>query len=207
LLPHGHPFILLILNNRAAARLKTGNHKECVDDCSQVIQCCKETTDRSHLTPAEQKEIKATLLKALIRRANAYESIEKWDSAKRDYQEVFQINPSMKMATEGIRRCNKVMGKTSLGGEKTVISTHSIQPASWDVRIGPSAMNSATTVADDLRLLVSDPSLNTKNGTSPESQRVQELRKQNHAKVQEETEKFRLKDDIDAKASYNISFH
>lgn len=53
------PNISTLLNNRAACHLKNGNSRGCIDDCSKSLE----------LVPVN--------LKALIRRAQAYETMEK----------------------------------------------------------------------------------------------------------------------------------
>jgi hypothetical protein len=53
------PNISTLLNNRAACHLKNGNSRGCIDDCTKSLE----------LVPVN--------LKALLRRAQAYESIEK----------------------------------------------------------------------------------------------------------------------------------
>ena len=82
-----------LLNNRAAACLKTGQFKTAVEDTCIVIDRVTSGDD---------------LKKALLRRANAYEALEKWEAAKNDYTRLMGLEPS-KVASDGFSRCNKVL--------------------------------------------------------------------------------------------------
>ncbi|VDI18766.1 sperm-associated antigen 1 [Mytilus galloprovincialis] len=81
--------ISLIYSNRAACYLKTG-------DCPHAIRDCTTALD---LVPHS--------IKPLLRRANAYEILERYRPAYADYKHVLSIDSSVDMALQGSARCSK----------------------------------------------------------------------------------------------------
>jgi len=88
-LPSGHRLLITLYNNRAAARLKIGDNKGAVEDCTMV-----QRVDNSDV-------------KSLLKRATAYEYLEKWDLARSDYETLLILDSSNKMASLGLNRCEK----------------------------------------------------------------------------------------------------
>ena len=131
-LPEGHLSLIPLLNNRAAARLKTGNYKECVVDCSLVESMSTRELeydgdlDDGTVTVEQVQEYKDSISKALLRRATAYENMEKWEEAGRDYKRALDWNPGAKGAHDGIRRCGKATTRgQSMEAEDKVRGNHS----------------------------------------------------------------------------------
>ena len=86
-----HPLLAVLYNNRAGARLKTGSYLEAINDCNQVQE----------LVPNE--------VKSLLRRAQAYEALEKWDEAQSDYRVILVIDPTVKSLSQSLLRCSKAL--------------------------------------------------------------------------------------------------
>ncbi|KAJ3211541.1 hypothetical protein HDU67_004444 [Dinochytrium kinnereticum] len=80
-----------ILNNRAAARLKIGEHNGVISDCNEV------------------QALNQDDLKSLLRRATAYEAKEKWDLAKNDYEVILAKDSSVKGVSQGLARVKKAL--------------------------------------------------------------------------------------------------
>ncbi|KAM4841738.1 mitochondrial import receptor subunit TOM34 isoform 2-T2 [Thomomys bottae] len=80
----------VLYSNRAACHLKDGNCTDCIKDC--------------------------TSMKPLLRRAAAYEALEKYPQAYVDYKTVLQIDNSVMSALEGINRMTRAL-MDSLGPE------------------------------------------------------------------------------------------
>lgn len=110
-LPSSHLQLVPILNNRAAARLKTGNYKECLGDCTAVEEMCTRELDYDDVSESQQVDYRDAIAKALLRRATAYEAMEKWDEAGRDYRKAVEWNAGAKGAAEGILRCGKALAR------------------------------------------------------------------------------------------------
>ncbi|KZP00280.1 hypothetical protein CALVIDRAFT_548511 [Calocera viscosa TUFC12733] len=93
-LPEGCGYRILLYNNRAAARLKTGNSPGVVEDCTVVLAIL--SLDGSDYKPDAEEEwdgvkLGDALVKALSRRAEAWEMREKWDKAAEDWQRVVTL--------------------------------------------------------------------------------------------------------------------
>ncbi|GAB9462563.1 hypothetical protein Gpo141_00000051 [Globisporangium polare] len=78
-------------SNRAACLIRLGRPEEAIDDCSQSI------------------ELSPNYVKALIRRAEAYEKLDKLDEALRDYDAVLKIDPTIRPAVAAHARIKKVV--------------------------------------------------------------------------------------------------
>ncbi|KAI9343046.1 hypothetical protein DFJ73DRAFT_661350 [Zopfochytrium polystomum] len=83
--------LIPLYNNRAAARLKTGNPRGAIEDCDAV----------QSMTPGEAK--------SLLRRATAWEALEKWEKAGEDYEKLLQIDPTMKGVSASLTRVKKAL--------------------------------------------------------------------------------------------------
>jgi hypothetical protein len=83
--------LIPLYNNRAAARLKTGEYRGVVDDCNAV------------------QSLDSRDLKSLLRRATAWEALEKWEDAKGDYEMLMSVDPSMKGVSLGLARVRKAL--------------------------------------------------------------------------------------------------
>ncbi|KAI5619467.1 mitochondrial import receptor subunit TOM34, partial [Silurus asotus] len=76
----------ILYSNRAASYLKDGNCSECIKDCSVSLE----------LVPFG--------IKSLLRRATAYEAIERYRQAYVDYKTVLQIDCNLPAAHDGTNR-------------------------------------------------------------------------------------------------------
>ncbi|KAK7810678.1 hypothetical protein U0070_013729, partial [Myodes glareolus] len=81
----------VLYSNRAACYLKDGNCTDCIKDCTSVLT----------LVPFS--------IKPLLRRACAYEALEKYTLAYVDYKTVLQIDNSVASALEGINRITRAL--------------------------------------------------------------------------------------------------
>lgn len=79
------------LANRAACRRQLYLPEECIADCNEVLA------------------IQPNHIKALIRRAQAYESMEKYQKALDDFQAASRQDPQAKVAYEGVARLRSSM--------------------------------------------------------------------------------------------------
>ncbi|KDQ15523.1 hypothetical protein BOTBODRAFT_65563 [Botryobasidium botryosum FD-172 SS1] len=132
LLPSGHLGLVPLLNNRALSRIKTGDHSGAAQDATAVIEVIGVDyhPDREAPLPAEVAEINLgdALVKALSRRANAYEMAEKWDKARDDWEKLAGINcgpAGSRVRDEAVRgagRCRKMVGV--IAGTESAAAPH-----------------------------------------------------------------------------------
>ncbi len=100
-LPKGHVDQIVLLTNRATARLKIGSSKEAVEDCTQSISLGAQND---------------TLGKTLGKRANGYEASERWKLALDDWytiqrggQNLIKGAGGIQLVSEGISRCERIL--------------------------------------------------------------------------------------------------
>ncbi|KAK6904801.1 hypothetical protein I203_105619 [Kwoniella mangroviensis CBS 8507] len=131
-LPEGHLFLVPLHNNRAAARLKLGDSSPAVEDCSLVIELIGPNYHPSKegpLPPDAAKEVKLFdgLVKALSKRAQAWEMGEKWKNALEDWEKLICMDLSIlgagasstkNLAAEGARRSRKMLEGDGDGSAK-----------------------------------------------------------------------------------------
>ena len=216
-LPSGHANLVPLLNNRAAAHLKNGKFKEAVQDTTIITDQCRRDLE-CDLTADEQRETRDALSKALLRRATAFENMEKYDDALQDYRACMEHHSGAKGASEGIRRCTQAISRKTKPVADPVAPNHSSAPQqqssqagvpkqdSFDPFAGGPAQQqqSATSALADLGLFasgptISGPSSSNATGNNFKSENVERLREKERAKEKEDEEKLRAKDGVDAR--------
>jgi len=85
----------VLMSNRAACFMTntTQNYNEAIVDCSNAL------------------EINPNYLKALIRRGQAYEAIEKFKLALQDMKQVLQLDPANTVASQAVHRITTTLKK------------------------------------------------------------------------------------------------
>lgn len=77
--------------NRAACHQQVHAYKAVISDCNEAL-----AIDANHV-------------KALLRRAIAYEGLEKWAAALEDYNLVNRLSPGMSNVSQGVLRCQRAI--------------------------------------------------------------------------------------------------
>ncbi|RNF02654.1 stress-inducible protein STI1-like [Trypanosoma rangeli] len=77
--------------NRAACHQQTRNYHLVINDCDKALV------------------INPTHVKALLRRAIAYEGLESWSKALNDYNQVNRAFPGMPAVSQGVLRCQRAL--------------------------------------------------------------------------------------------------
>ncbi|KAF9516794.1 hypothetical protein BS47DRAFT_1314950 [Hydnum rufescens UP504] len=187
LLPSNHLALVPLLNNRAAARLKVGDHAGAVADCGAVIGIIGEgfhPAKEEAIPPLEDGEVinlEDGFVRALHRRAEAYESTEKWSKARDDWEKLTTVDwPAgvriRQEAMRGAARCRKMLSGDS--GEVVTVQISRPQGASKPKHQPKSASLSRPT---------------------PPSDAVNRLRTANDTQEAEDLERIEIKDAVDAK--------
>ncbi|XP_076864439.1 sperm-associated antigen 1A [Brachyhypopomus gauderio] len=83
--------LCILFSNRAACYLKDGNSGDCIQDCTRAL------------------ELRPFSLKPLLRRAMAYESLERYRMAYVDYKTVLQVDVSVQAAHDSVHRITKLL--------------------------------------------------------------------------------------------------
>ncbi|XP_054841223.1 sperm-associated antigen 1 [Eublepharis macularius] len=83
--------VSILYSNRAACYLKEGNCVDCIQDCNRAL------------------ELHPYSLKPLLRRAMAYESMERYRQAYVDYKTLLQINSGIQAANDSVNRITRTL--------------------------------------------------------------------------------------------------
>ncbi|XP_034455210.1 sperm-associated antigen 1A isoform X2 [Hippoglossus hippoglossus] len=83
--------VCILYSNRAACYLKDGNSKDCIQDCTKAL------------------ELQPYSVKPLLRRAMAYESLERYKKAYVDYKTVLQMDTGVQAAHDSVHRITKML--------------------------------------------------------------------------------------------------
>lgn len=127
ILPPNHLSTLAALNNRANARLKTGNERGAIEDATLVItvilagenldvNALEEESARLKTSYVDAPNLREQLGKGLVRRAQGFEASEKWQLAVQDYETILGggeglLRPAggSGVVSSGLTRCRKAL--------------------------------------------------------------------------------------------------
>ncbi|XP_059827650.1 sperm-associated antigen 1-like isoform X1 [Hypanus sabinus] len=116
----------ILLSNRAACYLKDGNCSECIKDCTRAL------------------ELQPFSIKPLLRRAMAYDSIERYRQAYVDYKTVLLIDNRIQVANDSVNRITKALIEEDGSEWREKLSAIPVVPVSAQIHRGEG--NSITTV-------------------------------------------------------------
>ncbi|KAI1812875.1 hypothetical protein GGS20DRAFT_599662 [Poronia punctata] len=173
-IPQNHPLCIVILTNRALTSLKTGSPKQAVDDADAAISIIGPTRGEGEsvaLPDGEKRDMKDLYGKALSRKAEALEQMEKWADAGKAWQQCVEAGVGGQNAIAGRERCQKALAPKPKPAPRPV---QAAKP-----RPKPSAMADFEPKKD--------------------SEAVQRLREANRAAEAADDEKFALGEKIDAR--------
>lgn len=181
-LPQNHPVAIIVLCNRAVTGIKVGDPKGAVADADAalaIIGTSKGVDEKIVLGGAEgEKEMREFFGKALMRKAEALEHMEKWADAVKVWKEAVEAGVGGSVSIQGRNRCEKAAG----GGAKSAASAAPKRPP-------PRKPNppKASALAD------------LGGGPKSEAEAVTKLRAANAAAEKADDEKFALSDQVEAK--------
>lgn len=191
-LPPTHPITIIILSNRALTNIKTGDPKAAVADADaalQVIGTSRGDDETIELGGGEgEKPMKEFFGKAIIRKAEAYEHMEKWTDAAAVWREAISAGVGGSVAIQGRNRCEKAAGEGSQN-----VSNGRATPASSSA---PVVRKAQTPVQAARR---PPPSAASVLANGQDSEAVKRLRAANAAAAAASDEAFALNDAIDAR--------
>ncbi|TDL17117.1 hypothetical protein BD410DRAFT_831650 [Rickenella mellea] len=190
-LPAGHLLLVPLYNNRAATRLKTGDHAGSANDCSAVLALVG--VDSGYHPARERKVERAedgggvdlgeAVVKAYKRRAEAMEGRERWDEARRDWEALAGVEwAAARMRGDAVRnagRCRKMV-RASAEANNSESMTPKSRPPPRRRPLATSTSSSSSTPAQTYDAVL-------------------KLRSLNKAQEEEDLARHELKDVVDAK--------
>lgn len=183
-LPDSHLLLVPLYNNRALTRIKNGDYSGAIDDCTTALKIIGPGYHPSREAKVTKEDEGANVdladayVKALRRRAEAYEGKEKWQAAKDDWEAIIATEWAVKSRNEAIQaagRCRRMVGMNA--GEAT----------------GQDTSSSAVKPKPKPR-----PKPVTFRSVAP-SEALKRVREANQAAEAEDQEKYACKDQVDAR--------
>jgi hypothetical protein len=186
-LPPTHPIAIIVLCNRSLTALKTGDPRIAVSDADQaltIIGPSQGANESIELGSGEGvKDMREFFGKALMRKAEALEHMEKWSDAAAVWQQAVQAGVGGAVSIRGRDRC-----------EKTASPPTAFKPKAMPVRSSDTPAGRAPP-AKGMGNSMQRPALSS--ATSAEA--VKRLRLANAAAEKADDEKFALTDAVDAR--------
>ncbi|ORX56808.1 hypothetical protein DM01DRAFT_1406268, partial [Hesseltinella vesiculosa] len=111
-LPTGHLHLILLYNNRAMVGIKTGHYKQTVDDCDQAIVLLQtqQGVTSVHTQGGVVLTVNDHFTKALSRKAEALEHMEKYPQALQAYEQLAKYEGSANTKTnQAMARCRRIV--------------------------------------------------------------------------------------------------
>ncbi|KAI4723003.1 hypothetical protein E4T48_00686 [Aureobasidium sp. EXF-10727] len=183
-LPSTHPLIIIVLSNRALTAIKTGDPKAAVVDADRVLELIgigKGENERIDLGGSEgEKDMKEFYGKALMRKAEALENMEKWSDAASVWKDAIAVGVGGAVSLRARDRCEKA----ATGGTS--------KPAPVKPKPTPVAKAPAGKLQQPKRPAVSQVQ---------SQEAVRKLREANAAADRADDEKFALSDQVEAKVT------
>jgi hypothetical protein len=181
-LPSSHPITIVLLCNRALTSLKTGIPKSAVSDADmalEIIGVSRGDGEVIDLGPGEgggSKDMKEFYGKALMRKAEALEHLERWKEAGEVWQLCVEHGVGASTAIQGRQRCEKALApKPPPSRVVTTKAAPQAKPKSALADLGSAA--------------------------GEDSAAVKRLREANIAAEKADDEKFALSDKVESKIS------
>jgi hypothetical protein len=174
-LPSSHPLVIIVLSNRALTALKTGDPKTAIADADRALDVIGVSTgvgETIDLGGGEgAKDMREFYGKALMRKAEALEHLERWSDAASVWKTAVEAGVGGAVSLKGKDRCEKAMAP------KPTAATKLTPKPKPPVKAVP--RSTAPSAASDAA--------------------VKKLRAANAAATREEDEKFALTDAVDAR--------
>ncbi|KAF2764059.1 hypothetical protein EJ03DRAFT_378937 [Teratosphaeria nubilosa] len=184
-LPATHPITIIVLSNRSLTALKTGDAKSAVSDADKALEIIgvnQGAGESIDLGAGEaSKDMKEFYGKALMRKAEALEHMEKWVDAGNVWRQAISAGVGGAISIRGRDRCEKA------AAPKPAVS----KPATSTAPAPRKAAPPAKSLGNSLQR----PTITS----ASEAQAVKKLREAHAAAERADDEKFALADQVDAR--------
>ncbi|KAI7870438.1 DnaJ domain-containing protein [Spinellus fusiger] len=109
-LPIHHDYRILLSNNRAAARLKTGHYEGSLSDCNVAIEMAERKGEGHCLSHQKQVSWQEQVVKALLRKTEALEALHKYTEAIQVYETIVAYQGhSTARIQQGMAQCQAAL--------------------------------------------------------------------------------------------------
>ncbi|KAJ5586120.1 hypothetical protein N7450_005907 [Penicillium hetheringtonii] len=183
MLPDKHPITIIIRGNRAMTGLRIGEPKTVIDDADTMLAVIGPSRGESETIDLgngdSPKPMKDFFGKALMRKAEALEHLERWTEAAQTWKLAVESGHGGSTSIQGRNRCEKAAG----------ISKPPSKPAAPASKRPTPAPKKPSALSD----------LSGSSSAGQDSAAVSRLREANKAAEREDDEKFALSESVDLK--------
>ncbi|OJD19188.1 hypothetical protein AJ78_00801 [Emergomyces pasteurianus Ep9510] len=133
-LPDKHPITIILLCNRALTGLKNGEPKLVISDADAAMEIIGSSRGESEMIDLgngePSKNMKDFFGKALMRKAEALEQLERWSEAAKTWRDAVEAGHGGNASIQGRNRCEKAAGihQPTPRTSTPVTSTRPVQP-------------------------------------------------------------------------------
>ena len=191
-LPPTHPLAIVLLTNRALTHLKTGDPKACVSDSDAALAMIGPSKGQGESismgTDEGTKDMASFWGKAMTRKAEGLEQLERWNDAAKIWKECVEAGVGGSTGIQGRNRCEK-----AYGGDR-ILTQSAIQKPPVTVNKPPRRLAPKVSTTANL-------SARTSASMVSSDEAVTRLRAANAQAERVDDEKFALADSVDAKLS------
>ena len=187
-LPSTHPIAIVVYSNRSLTALKTGDAKTAVSDADQALsiigagQGVSETIDLG--SNEGQKDMREFFGKALMRKAEALEHLEKWSDAASVWRTAIEAGVGGSISLRGRDRCDKAATP---------------KPAALPTKAAPARSKTPSYAKAPPPKSLGNSDQRPSLSSSQSADAVKKLREANAAAERADDEKFALTDQVDAR--------
>lgn len=178
-IPAAHPLLIVLLTNRALTALKTGEPKQAVQDADEALKLIGPGNGQGETVSVqaengqeEARSMKELYGKALCRKAEALEQMEKWAEAGSVWKQCVESGVGGPTAVKGRQRCQAALAPKPRAAPPKPATAAARRPVA-SLIMAPARSSEAVT----------------------------RLREANEAAAREDDEKFALADKVDARVS------
>lgn len=182
-LPDKHPISIMVLSNRAMTALKIGEPKSAIDDADTILNVIGPSKGESETIEVgngeSPKQMRDFYGKALMRKAEALEQLERWSDAGQAWKHAVESGHGGSTSIQGRNRCEKAAGINKPPSKPTAPARKKPTPA-------PKKVSAMSDLAGS-------------SGSGEDSEAVGRLREANKAAELADEERFALSESVDAK--------
>ncbi|OJD17028.1 hypothetical protein ACJ73_08833 [Blastomyces percursus] len=181
-LPEKHPIAIILLCNRAVTGLKIGESKSAISDADAamaIIGPSRGESEKIDLGNGEpSKDMKEFFGKALMRKAEALEQLERWPEAAKIWRDAVEAGHGGSTSIQGRNRCEKAAGIS---------------------QTTPRTSTPMTTSRPEQLKKPATPAAGSTGQHAKPAEAVSRLRAANEAADRADNEKFALSDSVEAR--------
>lgn len=194
-IPQAHPLLVVLYCNRALTALKTGEPRQAVADAESALAVIGPGKGEGESVSLEDgtgetRDLRDLYGKAMTRKAEALEQMEKWSDAGQVWQQCVESGVGGATAIAGRQRCQTALNP------KPKASPAISRPASKPATPRPSAGSALGSLGGG-----GGGTATPTSASGRDFEAVQRLRAANEAAAREDSEKLGLLDQVDAKVA------